>query len=307
MGNLYLQHEYGLAFSQLLLAMLGMGATLRLADFVEIAKLPKALIAGLSIQLLLVPAIAFSLMKIFNLAPGVAIGLAIIAAIPGGTTSNIYTYFAKGHVALSITITSLSTVACLFTVPAILQLLIAPYVPNDFSLPVAKIAVETALAILLPLAVGMLILKITPAYAAYISRWAIRASLGIIVLIIIGASSSGRLDWSAFGFFSASILSLFAFLLLISGLVVPKILSLPTQDAIAIDMEVTVRNINLAVLIIASLFPAANTSTLHLGNDALFTVLAYGALMMAPAGFLIIGHRYFLAQNHPTVLGNKTT
>ena len=302
MGDLYLQYEYILAFAQLLLAMLGMGTTLRVIDFVSIAKMPKALCVGLGVQLVLVPATAAALLWIFDLNPGVAVGLAIIAAIPGGTTSNIYTYFAKGHIALSIAITSLTTVACLFTVPLILKLLMTSYVPEDFSLPAIKIAVETTLAILLPLAVGMAILQFTPNIAAKISRWSIRASLGVIIIIIIGASSSGRLDWDAFGVYNAVVLSVFTFLLMLVGLVVPKLMSLSTNDIVAVDMEVTVRNINLAVLIIASLFPATNAATLELGNQALFTVLAYGALMMAPAISLILGHRYLKNRGTKTAL-----
>ena len=291
MSDIYLRYEYWLAFTQLLLAMLGMGATLRLGDFIAVARIPKAFCVGLGIQLLLVPVVVAIVLHLFELDPGIAVGLAILAAIPGGTTSNIYTFFAKGHVALSIAITALTTVACLITVPLILKLLITPYVPAGFSLPVVKIAVETTLAILLPLVIGMFILRKAPVAATTISRWSIRASLGVIVLIILGASSSGRLDWNAFGSFNALVLTGFTFLLMLLGLIIPKLFSLPRVDIVAIDMEVTVRNINLAVLIIASLFPVTNASTSTLGSMALFTVLAYGAVMMAPAVILIFTNR----------------
>ena len=291
MSDFYLRYEYWLAFTQLLLAMLGMGATLRLADFIAVVKIPKAFCVGLGIQLILVPVVVVLALYLFELDPGIAVGLAILAAIPGGTTSNIYTFFAKGHVALSIAITSLTTVACLITVPLILKLLITAYVPEDFSLPIVKIAAETTLAILLPLVIGMFILHKIPAAAKTISRWSIRASLGVIVLIILGAASSGRLDWNAFGSFNAVFLTGFTFLLMLLGLIIPKLFSLPRNDIVAIDMEVTVRNINLAVLIIASLFPVTNTSTSSLGSMALFTVFAYGAVMMAPAVILIVLNR----------------
>ncbi len=304
MSELYLKYEYWLAFTQLLLAMLGMGATLRVADFIAVIKIPKAFCTGLSIQLLLVPVLVASALYLFDLDPGFAIGLAVIAAIPGGTSSNIYTFFARGRVALSIAITSLTTVACLFTVPLILQLLITSYVPADFNLPMLKIAVETALAILLPLIVGMAVLHKAPVVAKVISRWSIRASLTVIVLIIVGASTSGRLDWQAFGGFNAAFLTSFALLLLLLGFFIPKLVGLPRADIVAINMEVTVRNVNLAVLIIASLFPATDGSTSELGSMALFTVLAYGGVMMVPALILIVGNRLIFKERNSATLSN---
>ncbi|MAY35829.1 MAG: hypothetical protein CMN84_06980 [Spongiibacteraceae bacterium] len=291
MGEFYLKYEYWLAFTQLFLAMLGMGATLRVKDFVAVSKAPKAMLSGLGIQILLVPLAAFLILISLDINPGVAIGLAIISAIPGGTTSNIYTFFAKGHIALSIAITAITTVACLITVPLVLRLLISEYVPPDFSLPVGKIARETLTAILIPLALGMVIYVQLPRYNMQIAKWSIRISLTIIVVIVLGAASSGRLDWNAFGSTNAMILVGFTLLLMCMGLLAPRLLGLSRQDIVAIDMEVSVRNVNLAVLIIASLFPASNTDVAGLGSMALFTALAYGALMMLPAVILIVGNR----------------
>ena len=291
MGEFYLKYEYWLAFTQLFLAMLGMGATLQISDFVAVSKAPKAMLSGLGIQVFLVPLSAFLILISLDISPGVAIGLVIIAAIPGGTTSNIYTFFAKGHVALSIAITAITTVACLVTVPVVLKLLISEYVPADFSLPVGRIAQETLTAILIPLALGMMIFKQLPRYTDQIAKWSIRISLMIIVVIIMGAASSGRLDWTAFGATNAMILVGFTLLLMWLGLFFPRLLGLSRDDIVAIDMEVSVRNENLAVLIIASLFPASNPEVADLGSMALFTALAYGALMMLPALILIIGNR----------------
>lgn len=291
MGEFYLKYEYWLAFTQLFLAMLGMGATLQISDFVAVSKAPKAMLSGLGIQVFLVPLSAFLILISLDISPGVAIGLVIIAAIPGGTTSNIYTFFAKGHVALSIAITAITTVACLVTVPVVLKLLISEYVPADFSLPVGRIAQETLTAILIPLALGMVIFKQLPRYTDQIAKWSIRISLMIIVVIIAGAASSGRLDWAAFGATNAMILVGFTLLLMWLGLFFPRLLGLSRDDIVAIDMEVSVRNVNLAVLIIASLFPASNPEVADLGSMALFTALAYGALMMLPALILIIGNR----------------
>ncbi len=291
MTELYLKYEYGIAFSQLLLAMFGMGATLRIVDFVNVARTPRAFATGLSLQLLMVPLIAVLFLALFNLHAGVAIGIAILAAIPGGTTSNIYTYFARGNIALSIAITAVTTVACLATVPIILKLLITDYVPADFQLPAARIAAEIFFSILGPLAMGMLALRLLPALAPQISTWSIRASLALIVVIILGATTSGRLDWAAFGLSNVLVVTGFTLALLAAGLAVPWLIGAPRADIVAIDMELTVRNVNLAVLIIASLFPAANAATSELGSMALFTVLVYGGWMLMPALALIVASR----------------
>ncbi|NNL10258.1 MAG: bile acid:sodium symporter family protein, partial [Pseudomonadales bacterium] len=158
MGELYLRFEYHLAFVQLVLAMAGMGATLRLSDFAAVAAAPAAFLLGFAMQLLMVPGVAALAMFVFSLDPGVAVGLAIIAAVPGGTTSNIYTFFARGNIALSIAITAVTSLVCLASVPIILDFLISDYVPSDFAMPRARIAMEVLVTLLIPLAAGMLLL-----------------------------------------------------------------------------------------------------------------------------------------------------
>lgn len=85
------------------------------------------------------------------MAVGRVSGMALIAAIPGGTTSNIFTYMARGNTPLSILITGITTVACLLTTPLILSLIITQYLPTDFTMPTGKIIIEIALTLLLPL------------------------------------------------------------------------------------------------------------------------------------------------------------
>ncbi len=94
---------------QLLLAMLGMGATLALGDFALIFRRPKGLALGLFLQLVFVPLSAIALIEVFELGPGWAVGFMLIAACPGGTISNLLTYLGKGSVPLSIAVTTTST------------------------------------------------------------------------------------------------------------------------------------------------------------------------------------------------------
>ena len=217
MGELYIQYEYYVAAFQLFTAMLGMGATLTGDDFKDVLREPRAVSLGLAMQLLLVPALAYIFIHSLGLVGGLAVGIALVAAIPGGTTSNIFTYFAKGSIPLSISITGVTTLACLATTPLILGLLITDYLPADFAMPTAQIINDIALTLLLPLAIGMLILRVAPAWAPTISKGSIRASLLGILMIIVGSSSGGRLDLEVFGMANVGLICVFLVLLWLSS------------------------------------------------------------------------------------------
>ncbi|WP_439107927.1 hypothetical protein [Congregibacter sp.] len=96
MGELYVEYEYWVAVFQLVMVMLGMGATLTLTHFRDVLASPRAFTIGTVIQLALVPLIAYLCIWALGAVGGVAAGVALIAAIPGGTTSNIFTFFARG-------------------------------------------------------------------------------------------------------------------------------------------------------------------------------------------------------------------
>jgi BASS family bile acid:Na+ symporter len=287
MGGFYVAYEYWFAAFQLVMAMLGMGATLTARDFRDVVREPRAVTLGLVVQILLVPLTAFLFLRALDVQGGVAIGIALIAAIPGGTTSNIFTYICRGNSALSISITGLTTLACLLTTPLILTLLISDSLPADFSMPTGKIVREIALTLLLPLALGMLYLYLYPRAAEAVSKWCIRASLFGILLIVLGSLSAGRLDMAAFGVNNMVLIVLFTLVLSITGWLAPRLLRLSRPDATAIEFELIVRNVNLGVLLKASLFPATAAATGGLGDTVLFSLLLYGTLQLLISAVLI--------------------
>lgn len=287
MAEIYIAYEYWFAAFQLVFAMLGMGATLTVGDFFDVMKSPKPVIIGTLMQLLFVPLVAYLFISIAGIIGGVAVGLALIAAIPGGTTSNIFTYMAKGNSPLSISVTAITTLACLLTTPFILKTLITDYLPADFAMPTAQIVSDIGLTLLLPLAIGMVILKLLPEQAQAISKWSIRASLFGIFLIVVGSSSAGRLDTDAFGADNIILVITFVVVLTIAGWVLPKLFGLIKADVTAIQMEVVVRNVNLGVLIKASMFPVVVGASNTIGDMVLFTVLLYGAVQMLVAAVVI--------------------
>ncbi len=287
MGDFYVQHEHWFAASQLILAMLGMGATLTGKDFRDVVREPLAVTVGTAIQVVMVPLTAFLFLRLLGVHDGVAVGIALIAALPGGTVSNIFTFFARGNSALSISITALTTLACLISTPLILSLLISDYLPADFTMPKAQIVREIALTLLLPLALGMAYLYLYPASAPTLSKWSIRGSLLGILLIVVGSATAGRLDIEAFGNDNILLIILFTVSLSVMGYLVPRLMRLSRPDSKAIEFEVIVRNVNLGVLIKASIFPAAVSETAKLGDMVLFSLLLYGALQLLVGAVLI--------------------
>jgi BASS family bile acid:Na+ symporter len=301
MGNMYVEYEYWLAAFQLFFAMLGMGATLTVGDFKDVMREPKAVTFGTMIQLVLVPLAAFAFISLAGFTAGVAVGVALIASIPGGTTSNIFTYMARGNIPLSISITGLTTLACLISTPLILGLLVTQYLPADFVMPVGQIINDIVFTLLLPLVIGMLILRRFPKHAGWISKWSIRASLFGILLIVVGSMSAGRLDMNAFGGQNLMLVCGFIVTLALASWVASRLLRLSKEDSTAIEMEVIVRNVNLGLLIKASMFPATADSATSVGDMVLFTLLLYGALQMLVAALVI-----FMRRRGSTVTQVKT-
>ncbi len=288
--DFYIRHEYWFAATQLALAMLGMGATLRVRDFVAVIRQPRALLFGLGIQVILVPLFAWAIILVSSPVAGVAVGLALVAAIPGGTMSNVFTFLARGHVALSIALTAVTSFLCLVTTPIVLTLLISQHVPGDFDMPAGKIAIEITLILMLPLVIGMIVLETLPAIAARFSKWCIRGSIFIIILIVIGATGAGRVDMDYFAGRDIAILLVFIVGLASFSWFVPRLLGLSSRDSTAVNIEVTFRNGNLGLLIKASLFPAVVGVPDPIGDMVLFTVLLYGGLVFPVAAAQVFLH-----------------
>ena len=287
----YIQYEYWVAAVQLVLAMLGMGAGLQLADFKKVAMQPKAVSIGLLMQLVLVPIIALGFIVLTNLPPGMVIGIAIVASIPGGTVSNIFTFMARGNVPLSISITALTSLACLATTPIILDFLISDYMTDSFVMPAKKVAIEIGLCLLLPLVLGMAFLKRFPTYAEGFSNLCVKGSLVGIGIIVIGSAGAGRLNFASTSADDIVILCGFILSLSLLGIWLTKGFGLVPEDNRAIEMEVIVRNINLGFLLKVSLFPTVPGHSNPVAHMALFTMLLYGAWQLAMGIFLIFLRR----------------
>lgn len=251
--------------------MLGLGLGLTVEDFRRVARYPRAVLTGLSLQILLLPWVAFGLALLFKLPPELAVGLMLLAASPGGATANIYSHLARGDVALNITLTAINSVLCLLTLPLILNLALeyflgaGQYVPP----PVRKI-VEVAVIIVFPVLIGMLIRARAPGFAMRTEK-PLRL-LAVLVLVALVAIAFIQSWDNLMAWFVAVGLACLLFNLVSMGVgyAAPLALKMPKRQAIAISMEIGIHNGTLAIYI------ALNV----LGNPAMSVPAAIYSLLM---------------------------
>ncbi len=287
----YPEYEYFLASGQLAFAMLGMGALLAPRDFLDVLRNPRALGIGLATQLATVPLLALLLGRALPVEPGIAAGLALVAAVPGGTMSNVFTYLGRGNLALSISLTGVTTVAALVTTPILLRWLVAVHLPAEFEMPVARVAFEIAVVLLLPLSAGMFIGARFPARRDAIARWSIWISITFILSMVVGSAGSGRLDPRAYGVMGPVAIFLLCILAAQAAYASSRLAGLCPRDRLTISVEATIRNTNLAILVKASLFPAVAGVADPIGDGMFFVALLYGGLALPVAVVPVLIHR----------------
>jgi BASS family bile acid:Na+ symporter len=167
--------------------MFALGLGLTGADFLRVLKQPKDFLVGAISQIILLPIIAFILIKIWPISPELAIGVMIIASAPGGVTSNILTSFAKGDVALSVSLTAIISLLSVITVPFIiitsLNILDLNNVPQNISL--TNMALSMFLIVTLPVVLGMIINRILPNFVSGFEPIAKKISIFLFILDVV--------------------------------------------------------------------------------------------------------------------------
>jgi BASS family bile acid:Na+ symporter len=167
----------------MMVIMLGMGASLTPRDFLIAFRKPKGILVGVACQYGIMPFLGFLLAVTLGFPPGMAVGLILIACMPGGTTSNIFTYFSKGVLALSIMMTSVSTLVALVMVPLLLEFYSGQAgISGDFRIPPANVA-QVLVVLLVPTMIGMVLRKLNPNIGATIEL--LGALLGVVVILFL--------------------------------------------------------------------------------------------------------------------------
>ena len=157
----------------LIVLMFLLGTELNKEAFVNVARHPKAVALGMTGQIVLLPAIAFALAWLLEVTPVYFMGLVLIACCPGGSSSNVFSMLAKGDVALSVTLTAVSSIVTLFTLPVIMELtshIVSHNAGISIELPVGKLLVQNIVLLFVPLMAGWLFRRWKPMLAEKVSR-----------------------------------------------------------------------------------------------------------------------------------------
>lgn len=170
------------------LIMFGMGATLSWKDFAAVAKSPKSVGIGVLAQFMIMPLIGFGLAKLSGLEPEVAAGIILVGCAPGGTASNVMAFLARANVALSVTLTSISTLLAPFMMPVLMKVLAGQFIEIDL----LKMMWDIFKIILLPVGAGLVINQLLKGKSTVIEKLLPVVSMVGIALIILVITAAGR-------------------------------------------------------------------------------------------------------------------
>ncbi|MEM1158430.1 MAG: bile acid:sodium symporter family protein [Verrucomicrobiota bacterium] len=226
----------------LAIIMLGMGVTLSLEDFKQAIKLPKAALAGVVAQFFIMPLLGWGIARMLELPTAFAVGLILTACCPGGTASNVVTFIAKAHVALSVVMTSVSTLAAVALTPILTKVLAGHYVEVD----AMKMFLNMVKIVLLPVGAGIALHHFFPDKIKHISSAAPLVAVIAITLIcaaIIGANADAVLHSGVQMLWGVFLLHSCAFAL---GYGFARLLGFPVQIRRTISIEVGMQNSGLA-------------------------------------------------------------
>ena len=260
--------------------VLGLGLTG--ADFLRVIKQPRDFFLGAFLQIILLPIIAFVLVKVWSIAPELAIGVMIIAAAPGGVTSNLLTSFAKGDVALSISLTAIISLLCVVTIPFIVltsvELLGGSNTTQDISL--LGMSRDMFLIVTVPVILGMLLRNFFSSVALKLEPIAKKVSIILFVLVLLGAIAAERENVISY-FAQAGLITLILnVVMMIVAYYVAQFLASGTKQKKCITIECGLQNGTLAIFVATSIFgggmyviPAATYSLIMFATSLIFVYL----------------------------------
>lgn len=237
----------------LFFVMLGMGMTLTMKDFKLVFLKPRGMITGAFLQWAIMPLVAAGLGRLlgfYEAFPFIYVGLMLITVSPGGVTSNLMTYYAKGDLALSISLTSFSTVLSLVFTPLLLTLFCSNL--PEVSMPVKLVVQTIIILVIIPLALGMSIRARWPGFARKATPFfSILGVIALLFLIVAGLISNLEMfaDTQRYGFVFYATVFVLTLLGMIVGGIFPKLVGVSNYQTRAISLETGLRNATLAMAI----------------------------------------------------------
>jgi BASS family bile acid:Na+ symporter len=278
-------------FSQILMPfaiayiMFGIGANIDLGDFNKTFRRPKALVTGLAAQILVLPIIAFTLNMFFDIDPIYKVGLVLIAACPGGTTSNIVTLFLKGRLALSVALTALNSFIILFTIPFIMKFALVIYegLEQDIKMPIMETIGNMSFTVLAPTILGMLIRYYLPMFVSRAQK-TINISMTIFLLFVFAGfftfenSGTENLSEYAFLFVPALILNAAS---MFAGYLLALIMSITNRGRFTIAIQVGLQNSALAIYVASKLLGQTEMAVIAIiySSFSLFSTALWAYIM----------------------------
>lgn len=265
----------------LAIVMLGMGLSLVAEDFQRITRDPKAVAVGTVCQLLVLPLIGILVVLVVPMQPTIAVGLIVLTLCPGGPSSNLLTYLARGDVALSVTLTAVSSILTVFTIPLLTNLALQHFLNAQaaISLPIGSTMLQIFLITLLPTAIGMLIRRRFPRTARRLERHMSRLAAGLLALIIVlllareGTRLPGFLAQVGLAVLMLNLLAMLA------GFFTGRLFRLPPAQRICLAIEVGLQNGTLAIAITAGLLNSPEMAIPAAVYSLLMYVTGFGAIV----------------------------
>lgn len=263
----------------LFIIMTGIGMTLSVRDFRQVAVYPRGMIVGTLAQILLMPLVAFVLASLLGLNPAIAVGLVIIAACPGGTTSNLFVLLARGNIALSIVLTVIASLVTILSLPLFANVALQIYMgeEQEIVLPVWKTIAMLVGIVLFPVSIGMGIRSRAPALAQRAESFV--SVFGAIVLaLLIAVLVYGVRDqfWSLLEQAGPATL-LLNLAGIVLGLVAGRVTGLTQRESLAVAVELGVKNSTIGLMVTLTLMESSTMSV---------PAAVYGVLMF-PIGFAL--------------------
>ena len=224
------------------IVMFGMGMTLKLSDFKVVFTKPKAVITGILSQFVIMPLLAFLLVKIFNLDPALAVGVILVGSCPGGTSSNVMTYLAKGDVALSVGMTACTTILAPVVTPALVLLLGGATINVSY----VSMLMSIVQVVLVPIVLGFVINHFFEKFAQACAKVLPLVSVIAICLIIMAVVAANAAKIVTVGWLIVVVVMLHNLCGYALGYGVGKVLGLSRDQMRTLSIEVGMQNSGLA-------------------------------------------------------------
>jgi BASS family bile acid:Na+ symporter len=275
----------------LIIIMFGMGLSLVKEDFTRLLKQPKAVFIGLLNQIVLLPLIAFLIVTSLGVGSDIAIGVMILAACPGGPTSNLITYLAKGDSGLSVSLTSVNSLITIFTIPFVVDFALTYFLNAQETITIDKVktVVQIFVIVIIPVTLGMMLKRSKPNFADRMNKPVRIASALVLFLVILGLVIKKKADLIPYLQQAGITTLLLNVATMFVGFLTARLAQLKSKQALTISIESGIQNGTMAIAI---------ASGILMNENFAIAPAVYSLIMFVTGGIQIgLGNSKFLANS----------